>query len=254
MIRRFFGESGLSYPLLSVIILAVLISSCAQPVEPPQSPEMVDLNPQEPPPPAKPQESQEPEEPQAVTVTTPVQTVQQESQTNNLVVPIQPVEVSVSDIDDSLERSLIVSPSTLEPISSTDGSVVQPTQNDLDFGRLVSGQTILDQGLEPTVYFAYDQFSLNDKVTQVLQKHIDLLIEKPFLNLLLEGHTDERGTTSYNLALGFQRAQAVANFFTEKGIAVERIEVSSFGEERPAMVGDNEQYWRFNRRVEIYYQ
>ena len=67
----------------------------------------------------------------------------------------------------------------------------------------------------------------------------------------LEGHTDERGTREYNMALGERRANAVRDFMVANGIAGSRIETVSYGEERPVAYGSGESNWSQNRRVEL---
>jgi peptidoglycan-associated lipoprotein len=67
----------------------------------------------------------------------------------------------------------------------------------------------------------------------------------------LEGHADERGTREYNMALGERRATSVKEFLVMQGVASERIEVISFGEERAAAYGSDDEAWRLNRRVEL---
>jgi len=70
---------------------------------------------------------------------------------------------------------------------------------------------------------------------------------------VLEGHADERGTREYNMALGERRAKAVSRFLTVQGAGSNQIEVVSYGEERPAMMGHDEGSWSQNRRVELKY-
>ena len=69
----------------------------------------------------------------------------------------------------------------------------------------------------------------------------------------LEGHADERGTREYNLALGERRAKAVANYLAIQGVPRPQIEVISYGEEKPAALGQGESAWAQNRRVELIY-
>jgi len=69
--------------------------------------------------------------------------------------------------------------------------------------------------------------------------------------VVVEGHCDERGTIEYNLALGEQRAQAVKTYLMDAGVHDGRIETVSFGEEQPAVMGDDESVWSQNRRAEL---
>ena len=100
------------------------------------------------------------------------------------------------------------------------------------------------------VYFDFDKSTLTSATRRVLDAHIALLKENND-SVRLEGHTDERGTREYNMALGERRAKAVADYMAVNGIARYRLETVSYGEERPAMSGSNEAAWSKKRRVEI---
>ena len=67
--------------------------------------------------------------------------------------------------------------------------------------------------------------------------------------VVIQGHTDDRGTREYNIGLGERRANAVRRYLITQGVAAERIEVISFGKEQPAVVGANEDAWAQNRRA-----
>ena len=101
-----------------------------------------------------------------------------------------------------------------------------------------------------TVFFGFDEYSLTADTRRILDAHI-ALAKVSKRNIRLEGHTDERGTREYNMALGERRAKAVADYMIGNGVATYRIETVSYGEERPAAQGSNETAWSQNRRVEI---
>lgn len=109
----------------------------------------------------------------------------------------------------------------------------------------------VDSIYPPIIYFKYDQSDLDDKATDVVRYHADILMTNPNQKVILKGHTDERGTPEYNLALGEKRAQAVAQAMMLFGVEQSRIEVISFGEEQPEDIESNEIAWQKNRRVEI---
>ncbi|MEP5763461.1 MAG: peptidoglycan-associated lipoprotein Pal [Halieaceae bacterium] len=100
------------------------------------------------------------------------------------------------------------------------------------------------------VYFDFDKSTLTAATRRVLDAHI-ALAKTTKKNVRLEGHTDERGTREYNMALGERRAKAVADYMSVNGVASYRVETVSYGEERPAMSGSGEAAWSKNRRVEI---
>jgi peptidoglycan-associated lipoprotein len=100
-----------------------------------------------------------------------------------------------------------------------------------------------------TVYFAFDSYALDSQAQSTLDRQAALLSKSAVIPLTIEGHTDERGTREYNLALGDRRATAVKDYLTALGINPSRIRTISYGEERPASVGSNEAAWAKNRRA-----
>lgn len=102
-----------------------------------------------------------------------------------------------------------------------------------------------------TVYFDYDSARLLPSAIDELASNGDHLLAQPALGVRLEGHCDERGTQEYNLALGDRRARAARDYLVTFGVAPDRLESISFGEERPADQRHEEAGWRFNRRVEF---
>ena len=101
------------------------------------------------------------------------------------------------------------------------------------------------------VYFAFDDYALDDEAMKVVQHFANYLIANPEKDVVLEGHTDERGTPEYNLALGENRAKSVADTLKLLGIEADRITANTFGETYPINLGHNEAAWQQNRRVEI---
>lgn len=99
-------------------------------------------------------------------------------------------------------------------------------------------------------YFDFDSSVLKPAVQVALDAHIALL-KTDDRRLRLNGHTDERGTRDYNMALGERRANAVRDYMMVKGIAGYRIETVSYGEEQPQAYGRGESSWSRNRRVEL---
>ena len=100
------------------------------------------------------------------------------------------------------------------------------------------------------IYFAFDSSAMTSEGRRVADAHIALLRAKSGA-VRLEGHTDERGTREYNLALGERRANAVRDYMSVNGISSDRIETVSYGEEDPVAKGSGEASWSQNRRVEI---
>ncbi|HWU67662.1 MAG TPA: peptidoglycan-associated lipoprotein Pal [Stenotrophobium sp.] len=101
------------------------------------------------------------------------------------------------------------------------------------------------------IYFAFDSTDINADGENVINTYSKYLLANPTAKVRLEGNTDERGSRSYNMALGERRANAVKSELDAKGVAAGQTTVISYGEERPADPGHNEAAWAKNRRVEI---
>lgn len=107
---------------------------------------------------------------------------------------------------------------------------------------------------ERVVYFEFDSSSIDDEGMELLEAHAEFLAENPDRQVMVEGHTDERGSREYNLALGERRADAVAQVLELNGASDDQIETLSYGEEQPAEPGSNEEAWAQNRRAELVYE
>lgn len=103
------------------------------------------------------------------------------------------------------------------------------------------------------IFFEFDRFDVKPEYTSILQAHGRYLSANPTARLRLEGHADERGSREYNIGLGEKRAQAVRNVLLLQGAVADQIATVSFGEERPAVIGSDDEAWSLNRRVEIVY-
>ena len=106
-------------------------------------------------------------------------------------------------------------------------------------------------GFEPSVYFDYDRFDVKPSYVEVIKKIAQIMRENRTSKILLEGHSDERGTREYNVALGHKRAESVAKALEAEGINRQRMDRVSFGEEDPADNTPNEKGWAKNRRCDL---
>jgi peptidoglycan-associated lipoprotein len=98
------------------------------------------------------------------------------------------------------------------------------------------------------VFFDFDKAVLREDAKQTLAENIQWLRANPRVRIQVEGHSDERGTNEYNLALGDLRAKTVRDFLVAGGVNAKRISVISYGEERPFVLGHDEEAWQWNRR------
>lgn len=121
-------------------------------------------------------------------------------------------------------------------------------------GAGVSGSDMADLNQLRTVfYFDFDQSVVKQDGFSDLEAHARYLAAHPSASIRLEGHADERGTREYNIALGERRAQSVERLLVVNGATASQIETISYGEEKPAVMGQGEASWAQNRRVELKY-
>lgn len=105
-----------------------------------------------------------------------------------------------------------------------------------------------------TYYFAYDSNDLTEQDTLSVYAHAKKLMTKPKSRIRIEGHTDERGSREYNVALGDRRAKTISKILMLKGVPENRINIVSYGKEKPANNGHDESSWNLNRRGMIVYE
>ncbi|OGF24145.1 MAG: peptidoglycan-associated lipoprotein [Candidatus Eisenbacteria bacterium RBG_19FT_COMBO_70_11] len=110
--------------------------------------------------------------------------------------------------------------------------------------------TITSSDFRPA-FFDFDKSNLRPDAQAALDADAKLLRDNADIKVTIEGHCDERGTTEYNLALGERRAQAARDYLVAAGISASRIEIVSYGEERPFDPGHNEGAWTQNRRAQV---
>ena len=104
------------------------------------------------------------------------------------------------------------------------------------------------------IYFDFDRSEIRSDFNSMLAAHGEYLASNANAQVRLEGHADERGTREYNIGLGEQRAQAVRRVLLLQGASAEQLGTVSYGEERPAMTGGDEEAYALNRRVELVYR
>lgn len=146
---------------------------------------------------------------------------------------------------------------TASLVSDGDGQSFESLDSD---GSLTVGNGVSDGWNGPselanahTVYFNYDSDQIQDKYVEVMQANAKYLRNNPDARVIIEGHTDERGTPEYNIALGERRARAVARYMQNLGVDVNQLSIVSYGEEKPQVDGHNEAAWSKNRRAVLNY-
>lgn len=142
---------------------------------------------------------------------------------------------------------------TATPVGSAQGAQGgQGAKSQVSSVNLDAGQ---NQGaanqLGKVVYFDFDSYVVKDEYGPLMSSYARLLSGNPQRRLTIEGHTDERGSREYNLALGQKRAEAVRKSLSLLGVKDAQMEAVSFGEERPAATGADEEAWAKNRRAEL---
>ena len=134
------------------------------------------------------------------------------------------------------------SPSRSEaPRRGGDGAVLAGETRDRD---IAAARATLAQA----IYFDFDSSAIRDDQRTALENKVPLLSHNPALHIRVEGNTDERGSAEYNIALGMRRAAQAKRFLADRGIAVNRIDVISYGEEHSVCSTNEEGCWQQNRR------
>jgi peptidoglycan-associated lipoprotein len=135
-----------------------------------------------------------------------------------------------------------------EPLvtSPTDAAGAEATSDDAATGPGSTLTVNLD-----SVFFDFDSFVLTAATRASLQQVAETLRTSAGARVQIEGHCDERGSNEYNLALGEKRARAVEEYLISQGVEASRLSTISYGEERPAAQGSDEESWAKNRRAEF---
>ncbi len=111
--------------------------------------------------------------------------------------------------------------------------------------------TTADAAQLKDVFFDFDRSQLRDDQKAALAADVAWLKTNGAKKVVIEGHCDERGTAEYNLSLGDRRARTVRDFLVQSGIAADRVSIVTYGEERPFVLGHDENAWKWNRRAHL---
>lgn len=105
--------------------------------------------------------------------------------------------------------------------------------------------------LATMIHFDFDRSNIRAGDAAILDGKVGILRANPALRVRISGHCDERGSDEYNLALGNRRASSTKQYLVNQGIDASRIDIVSYGEERPMAMGSTEEAWAQNRRAEF---
>lgn len=100
-----------------------------------------------------------------------------------------------------------------------------------------------------TIYFDLDKYNIKLNYEKIISDYADFLKKNNTYKIIIEGHTDERGTPEYNISLGERRANAVKKYLQMQGVSEKQISIISYGEEKPEALGHNENSYEKNRRA-----
>jgi len=154
-------------------------------------------------------------------------------------------------VNNSTEESIIAKDNSSFDAQSISGSNMTTAKASSATKSAVSG--LKDSGVKFTLHFGYDNFEIDAENTNEIIKHANFMRENPNVRLRIEGHADERGTREYNLALGENRALAVKEVLGLYDLG-SRVDVISFGEEKPLINAHDEKAYQQNRRVDFVYE
>ena len=136
----------------------------------------------------------------------------------------------------------------IAPVDETPPPISEPVVEEPGIDEGVDSQDMGDPVLND-IFFAFDKHNLTSESKQLLEANADQLNASGDTYIIVEGHCDERGTKSYNLALGEKRANAARDYLVSLGVSSARITVISYGKERPFNTGHNDAAWAKNRRA-----
>jgi peptidoglycan-associated lipoprotein len=150
------------------------------------------------------------------------------------------------------DTTTVASPSSGFEDTSTSGNSNAGGADFLPFPGAQPGDRELLQNL--VLYFEFDRSEIRSEFNTMLAAHGRYLASDPALTVRLEGHSDERGSREYNIGLGERRALAVRQILLLQGVTASQVTTVSYGEERPAVFGSDEESYSLNRRVELVYR
>lgn len=170
----------------------------------------------------------------------------------------EPAVVTAVPVQERSNTEAALTPApTLAPaqaMPTPEPKVEQRAVSNIEVTAAVAAVAAAPVTMERIVYFDFDSYVVRDEFTATLEAHAKKLTANSRLQVALEGHADERGGREYNLALGQKRSEAVRRVLSVLGVKESQMEAVSLGEEKPAVIGFDEDAHAKNRRVEITYR
>jgi peptidoglycan-associated lipoprotein len=155
-----------------------------------------------------------------------------------------------------LPIKIVQSPPVVVPLVEPTKPIIVP-----DINKSQVNLPVVNELKDPTnvlskraIYFEFDSNLIKEEFNPLISAHAEYLKKHADAHMTIQGNTDEKGSTEYNLALGQRRADAVKKVMTLMGTEASRIETISFGEEKPRNPGKNEESYKENRRADIVYK
>ena len=139
----------------------------------------------------------------------------------------------------------------VEQVDETAPRVDRPVLTEEELFEKRSLEDANKAGYLTRIYFDFDKYTVKESMKPILHRNADWLLKHGTVDILVEGHCDERGTFEYNMALGEKRAEATLNYIISLGVSPQRIKIVSYGKTRPLVKGVDDETYSQNRRSEF---
>lgn len=171
-----------------------------------------------------------------------------------IALPMLALGACSSNSENDAESAEMNNDAVVEESQATDESVEMDT---IEVVELSEEEMLVEQYtaaiLETTISFEFDKSLILPQYAEILDAHAKLLMDNTDKSIVVEGHTDEKGTPEYNIALGERRGLAVSTYLENMGVSSSQIEVVSYGQEKPVNPAHDQAAWAENRRAELTY-
>jgi peptidoglycan-associated lipoprotein len=139
----------------------------------------------------------------------------------------------------------------VEKVEEPSTKVEKPFLSEEEIFQQKTIEDLNKDGIVKKINFDFDQYQIREDMKPILQANADWMLKFPTVQVLVEGHCDERGTIEYNIALGEKRAEAAKNYIASLGVNAANIKIVSYGKSKPLVQGVDEATYFQNRRAEF---